>query len=229
MQITVLYFAVLRERARRERETVTLEVGGDVSAARAEIARLHPELAPLLPIVQVAVNRTLVTGARVLAEGDELALIPPVAGGSGPGRGGGAGAKIAVGPDALVLAEVLAVVEGPGRGGVVTFMGVVRRDGHHLGDVIRLEYEAYVEMALEVLAEIAQEIEREWPGAHVAIHHRVGALTVGEAAVAIAAAAPHRAEAFAACRAAIDRLKERAPIWKKEIGESGEVWLGLGA
>src|SRR5260370_40574462 len=83
-------------------------------------------------------------------------------------------------------------------------------------------------MAVEVMTAIADELEREQPGARVAIHHRVGALGVGETAVVIAAAAPHRAEAFAVCRAAIDRLKERAPIWKKEIGESGEVWRGLG-
>jgi molybdopterin synthase catalytic subunit len=104
----------------------------------------------------------------------------------------------------------------------------VRRQGHRLADVVRLEYEAYDAMALEVLAAIAAEIEAELPGTCVAIHHRTGALVVGETAVVIAAAAPHRAEAFAACRAAIDRLKERAPIWKKEIGESGAEWLGLG-
>jgi len=225
MRITVLYFAVLRERARLERETVTLEPGDDVAAARAAIAALHPELAALLPVVQTAVNRALVDGARPLAEGDELALIPPVAGGAdAPG-----GPKIALGPAALVLADVVAAVEGAGRGGVVTFAGVVRREGHAMRDVVRLEYEAYTQMAIEVLTAIAAEIEREQPGVRVAIHHRVGALVVGETAVVVAAAAPHRAEAFAACRAAIDRLKERAPIWKKEIGESGEVWLGLGS
>jgi molybdopterin synthase catalytic subunit/molybdopterin converting factor small subunit len=224
MTITVLYFAVLRERARRERETVTLTPDSDVTAARAAIARLHPELAPLLPIAQTAVNRAIVAGAHALAEGDELALIPPVAGGSG-----GRPARIAIGPEALSLDDVVGAVAGPGRGGVVTFAGVVRREGHALSDVVRLEYEAYTEMALEVLTAIADELERELPGARVAIHHRVGALCVGETAVAIAAAAPHRAEAFAACRAAIDRLKERAPIWKKEVGESGAVWLGLGA
>jgi molybdopterin synthase catalytic subunit len=222
MTITVLYFAVLRERARLERETVTLPAGSDVAAARGVIARLHPELAVLLPSVQAAVNRAMVADAHGLGEGDELALIPPVAGGSGA-------AKIAVGPGALSLDAVVAAVAGPGRGGVVTFAGVVRREGHALPDVIRLEYEAYVEMAVEVLAAIADELEQELPGVRVAIHHRVGALVVGETAVVIAAAAPHRAEAFTACRAAIDRLKERAPIWKKEVGESGEVWLGLGA
>ncbi len=127
----------------------------------------------------------------------------------------------------LVLADVIAVVEGPDRGGIVTFTGVVRRQGQRT-DVVRLEYEAYTEMAEQVLADIADEIEREWSGTHVAIHHRVGGLAVGEVAVAIAVAAAHRAEAFDACRAAIDRLKRRAPIWKKEIGESGEAWIGLG-
>jgi molybdopterin synthase catalytic subunit len=222
MTITVLYFAVLRERARRERDSVTLPAGSDVAAARAEIARLHPELAALLPRVQAAVNRAMAADAHALVDGDELALIPPVAGGAD-------GRRIAIGPAALVLDEVVAAVAGAGeRGGVVTFAGVVRREGHALRDVVRLEYEAYTEMALEVFTAIADELERELPGARVAIHHRVGALAVGETAVVIAAAAPHRAEAFAACRAAIDRLKERAPIWKKEVGESGEVWLGMG-
>src|SRR5450432_3541669 len=225
MNITVLYFAVLRERARRDREVVTLDAGSDVAAARAVIARLHPELVALLPLVQTAVNRAMVPGAHALVDGDELAFIPPVAGGSGA-RGG---ARIAIGAGALSVEDVVATVTGPGRGGLVTFAGIVRREGHALPDVIRLEYEAYAEMALEVLTAIADELEREQPGARVAIHHRVGALGVGEVAVVIAVAAPHRAEAFAACRAAIDRLKERAPIWKKEVGESGSVWLGLGA
>jgi molybdopterin synthase catalytic subunit len=226
MTITVLYFAVLRERARRERDTVTLAPGSDVAAARAAIARLRPELAALLPRVQAAVNRAMADDARALADGDELALIPPVAGGSAGPR---PARRIAIGPEVLALDDVVGAVQGAGeRGGVVTFAGVVRRDGHAIRDVVRLEYEAYTEMALEVLTAIADELERELPGVRVAIHHRVGALAVGETAVVIAAAAPHRAEAFTACRAAIDRLKERAPIWKKEIGESGEVWLGLG-
>jgi molybdopterin synthase catalytic subunit/molybdopterin converting factor small subunit len=225
--ITVLYFAVLRERARRERETVTLAPGSDVAAARAAIARLHPALEPLLPMIQTAVNRVIVPATHALGEGDELALIPPVAGGSSPRAGV---AKIALGPRPISVDDVVdAVAGGSGEhGGVVTFAGVVRREGHALRDVVRLEYEAYTAMALEVMTAIADELEREQPGARVAIHHRVGALAVGETAVVIAAAAPHRAEAFAACRAAIDRLKERAPIWKKEIGEGGEVWLGLG-
>ena len=100
----------------------------------------------------------------------------------------------------------------------------MRRQGR-IPDVVRLEYEAYREMAERVLTEIADEIERESPGSRIAIHHRVGSLGVGEAAVMVAAAAPHRALAFETCRAAIDRLKSRAPIWKKEIGESGAAWI----
>jgi molybdopterin synthase catalytic subunit len=222
VRVEILYFAILRERAGRAREPLDLPDGADVSAARAAVAERHPEIAALLPRVQVAVNRTQAPDAQRLADGDEVALLPPVAGGAGP-------RKIAIVDRPLLVEETVEAVSGPNQGGVVTFTGVVRRQGHHLPDVVRLEYEAYAEMAEEVLADIAAEIEREWPGTAIAIHHRVGALAVGEIAVAITAASAHRAPAFEACRAAIDRLKERAPIWKKEIGESGEAWLGLGA
>lgn len=221
MRIEVLFFAILRERVGRERDTLELPDGADVRAARAAIAERHPGVESLLPRVQTAVNRVVASESTVLADGDEVALLPPVAGGSGP-------RKIAIRAEALVVDETVAAVAGPNRGGVVTFTGVVRREGHHLSDVVRLEYEAYVEMAEQVLADIAEEIEREWAGTEIAIHHRVGSLAVGEIAVAITAASAHRAPAFEACRAAIDRLKERAPIWKKEVGASGEAWLGLG-
>ena len=221
MRVEILYFAVLRERVGRDRETLELPDGADVGAARAAIAARHPAVESLLPRVQAAVNRTIAKDATRLADGDEVALLPPVAGGAGP-------RKIAIRSEPLVVDDTVAAVAGPNRGGVVTFTGVVRREGHHLPDVIRLEYEAYVEMAEQVLAEIAEEIEREWAGTEIAIHHRIGSLAVGEIAVAISAASAHRAPAFEACRAAIDRLKERAPIWKKEIGEHGEAWLGLG-
>src|SRR4051812_50059568 len=116
--------------------------------------------------------------ATPLADGDEVAFLPPVAGGAGA-------RKIAIRADRLVVDETVAAVVGPNRGGVVTFTGAVRREGHHLPDVIRLEDEAYVEMAEQVLAEIAEEIERAWAGAEIAIHHRIRALGGGEIAVAI--------------------------------------------
>jgi len=216
MNVKILYFALLRERRGASQETLELPDGGDVAMALAVIAKQHPQVAPLLPRAQVAVNQVVVAATAPLFEGDELALIPPVSGGSTT--------RIAVRDVPLVLDEVIAAVTSGERGGLVTFSGLVRRNGR-IPDVVRLEYEAYREMAERVLGEIADEIERELAGARVAVHHRVGSLAVGEAAVVVAAAAPHRAEAFTACRAAIDRLKSRAPIWKKEIGESGAAWI----
>ena len=222
MKLDVLYFAVLRERIQLDHETVELPAGASVRDARAAIAARHPSVAALLPGVQFAVNRAVAADTQALADGDELALLPPVAGGSAPD-------PIRISAEPVTIAGAIEAVSGGDAGAVVTFAGIVRRRGHHLPDVVRLEYEAYHEMAEAVLGEIAVEIEREWPGVRVAIHHRTGALAVGELAVVIAAAAEHRAPAFEACRTAIDRLKLRAPIWKKEIGESGEAWVGLGA
>lgn len=219
MQIQVLLFAVLREKAGRDGLSLELPPEASVATALTSLTTLHPPLLPLLPRVQTAVNRQIVGVKHTLCDGDELALIPPVAGGSGR--------RIAVSAAKISLADVIAVIEGPEQGGLATFTGYVRRHGQQ-PNVARLEYEAYVPMAEEVLTAIADELEREWPGTRVAIHHRTGVLVVGEIAVVIAASAPHRAEAFAACRAAIERLKERAPIWKKEIGEDGAEWIGLG-
>jgi molybdopterin synthase catalytic subunit len=222
MRIEVLYFAILRERLKLDRETVELRDGASVAEARAAIGERHPEIAPLLPRVQAAVNRSWVPDDHHVADGDELALLPPVAGGSAP-------RAICMTRAPVQVAAAVEALGARDDGAVVTFVGVVRRRGHHLDDVVRLEYEAYVEMAESVLSDIADEIEREWPSTRVAIHHRVGSLTVGETAVAIAVSAAHRAPAFEACRAAIDRIKMRAPIWKKEVGESGEAWVGFGS
>jgi molybdopterin converting factor subunit 1 len=219
VRVQVLYFAVLRERLRLDGEALDLPADSTVRAAREAIAVRHPEIGPLLSRTQTAVNRALVVPEHTLCDGDELALIPPVAGGSGR--------RIALCPTALSLAEVVAAVEGESQGAIVTFTGAVRRQGQQ-PNVARLEYEAYGPMAEQVLAAIADEIEGELPGSRVAIHHRTGALVVGETAVVIAASAPHRAQAFEACRAAIERLKERAPIWKKEIGDDGAEWIGIG-
>lgn len=120
--------------------------------------------------------------------------------------------------------ELARAVAGPDRGALATFAGLVR--DHHGGrKVVRLEYEAYVEMAERVLLEIAEEASRRFGTPHVAIAHRVGRLAIGETSVLIAVAAPHRREALAACAFAIDRVKERAPIWKKEFYEDGAVWI----
>jgi molybdopterin synthase catalytic subunit len=125
----------------------------------------------------------------------------------------------------LSLDECFAAVQRPDAGGVVLFVGTVRNQNQGQ-DVTRLEYQAYPSMAQKELGEIAGEIERERPGTTLACLHRTGTLAVGDIAVICAASAPHRGEAFAACRELIDRLKARVPIWKREHGESGPYWIG---
>ena len=216
MPIEILYFAAARDAAGLDTETLPGPYA-DVAALRAELAARHPRLASVLPRCRIAVNEEFADDAAPLPDGAEVALVPPVAGGAGVFR---------VVDRPLELAEVLRAVESPGRGGVVTFTGTVR-DETHGRRVLRLHYEAYVPMAERVLAAIGAELEQRH-GASVAIVHRVGTLAPGEAAVVIACAAPHRAAAFRACEQAIERLKEDAPIWKREEFEDGSVWVGMG-
>ena len=130
----------------------------------------------------------------------------------------------AVTPDPLTVESVLRVVEGPGSGADTTFVGLVR--DHNQGrNVLFLDYEAYAPLAEKALAIIVAEAEGQWAGARMAIHHRTGKLAIGEASVVIAVATPHRADAFAACRYAIERIKQIVPIWKHEHFEGGEVWI----
>ena len=163
----------------------------------------------------VAVNLEVAGPATDLADADEVAFLPPVSGGSG---------RCSLSDRALDVGDVVSRIAGPDAGGVVTFVGAVR--DHARGRPIHhLEYEAYPEMAERELERIADEAARRWPGTRVAISHRTGHLEIGELAVVVAAAAPHRAEAFHACRFAIDTLKETVPIWKKEVATDGEYWV----
>lgn len=218
MRVRVLYFAVVRERLGRESEELELAAGATAAHAWSELERRHPELGGMRGVVKIAINEEFAAADRVLADGDVIALIPPVAGGAGVFR---------ISEEPLSLDEVVRAVSSDEHGGVVTFTGVVRR--HSRGKtIVRLEYEAYRGMAERKLAEIGAQLAAEQPGVRVAIVHRIGKLVVGDVAVVIAASAPHRAAAFDACRAAIDRLKESVPIWKKEIADDGEEWIGLG-
>jgi molybdopterin synthase catalytic subunit len=217
MALTVLYFAAAREAAGLEREVLPDEPPRTVAALRAALAARHPGLSRVLPVCRIALDQEFARDEDAVPPGAEVAVIPPVSGGSGLYR-------LVDGP--LDLAEAVRAVAGPERGGVVTFTGDVR--GTSRGRrVVRLEYEAYAPMAERKLAEIGDAVGREH-GATVAIAHRVGTLLPGESAVVIAAAAPHRGPAFRACEAAIDRLKREAPIWKREVFEDGSDWVGLG-
>jgi molybdopterin synthase catalytic subunit len=218
MRVQVLYFAVFRERIGRNGEPLELPAGATVRDAIEVLAARHAPIERLRGKFRVAVDHDFVDDTHVLADGAELALIPPVAGG---------GTYVALTDQPLSLDRCIAAVRGDGMGGIVTFTGMVRV--HSRGKTIdHLEYEAYAPMAVKVMTRLCEEIEAEVAGARVAVEHRIGRLAIGDIAVVIAAAAPHRAEAFAACRAMIDRLKDRVPFWKKEVAVDGEEWVGLG-
>jgi molybdopterin synthase catalytic subunit len=222
MRIQVLYFAVFRERLGREDETLDLADGARVKDALAALAAKHEPIATLRTKFRVAVNQDFTDEERELHDGDELALIPPVAGGTDPGD-----RHVVLTGEPLSLDRCIAAVRSAGMGGIVTFTGMVRRHSRGI-TVERLEYEAYGSMAVREMTRLCVEIEAEIAGVRLAVEHRTGALEIGDLAVVIAAAAPHRAEAFTACRAMIDRLKDRVPIWKKEFGDDGSTWVGLG-
>ncbi|MCB9754014.1 MAG: molybdopterin converting factor subunit 1 [Myxococcales bacterium] len=230
MTLTVLLFAGLRDRLRRESISIELPRGATVRALLEHVAAAHPELASSLAHCRVAVDHAFATDDETIDAPAEVALIPPVSGGSdgAPDDDAASDAARFVLTDApLDPARVIDAVAHRHAGGITSFIGNVRR--RSMGKSIdHLEYEAYPEMVLTVMREIAAAIERETPGARVAIHHRVGRLGIGETAVVIAASAPHRAEAFAACRAAIEALKRDVPIWKREVSDDGETWYGRG-
>ena len=217
--VEVLFFAAARERVGVGSQRLTVASGSTLGDLIDRLVGLHPTLAPLLPYLRLAVNEAFVADrARTLVAGDVVALIPPVSGGRG---------RTVLTDQVLDPLAVERAVRGPDRGGVVTFTGCVR---DHTGDhgVVRLEYEAYRAMALKVMQAILEETEAKFPPVQVAMHHRLGVLEIGEAAVVVSAAAPHRAPAFAACAYATERLKEDVPIFKREVRSDGTVWVGLG-
>lgn len=182
----------------------------------------YPGLAKIAPVLAIAVNREYATPDRLLQDGDEVALIPPVSGGS---IDGDERPRFEITEEPLSADEVASRVTNPYSGATLVFVGTVREwtKGKR---TTYLHYEAYPEMAIGQMQVISREIEERWPGTQVSIVHRIGKLEVLEPSVIIAVATPHRADSFAACRHAIERLKQIVPIWKKEIWEDGEEWIG---
>tara|TARA_B100000609_G_scaffold199596_1_gene204657 strand:+ start:6979 stop:7680 length:702 start_codon:yes stop_codon:yes gene_type:complete len=232
MFVNVKYFAVLRELTGLSEERFSLADGVTVSVLLEAILEKHPALSGRLEQVSVAVNHQYASKETTLSEGAEVALLPPVAGGHDGSQAThdtwtSEDGRLALTHKVVVPADVVALVEGAFAGAVVTFTGIVRRKSQGR-EVVRLEYEAYPEMVLKELARIVEEMDEMWPQAKVSIHHRIGHLSIGEVAVVIAVCTPHRKEAFAACSHAIEVLKERVPIWKKEIFTDGTTWVGWG-
>jgi molybdopterin synthase catalytic subunit len=206
MEVTVRLFAMLRQRAGADEVTLELADGARVSDALAALG----DLAEGLPLV-MAVNRDYAPADRILAPGDELALIPPVSGGEGA-------VHVAISSEPLSVDAVSGYVRDPRAGAVVTFQGVTR-------EVEALDYEAYAEMAEEKLRAIAEAAVQAHGLCAAAIEHRIGSVPLSEPSVVVAASSPHRDGAFAGARELIDRVKAEAPIWKAEI-EGGEArWV----
>jgi molybdopterin synthase catalytic subunit len=217
MKITVRYFAIIRERTGLNQQVVDLPPEGDIDDLFAVIVGLHPSVAELKPILRFAVNQQFVTAGTVLNENDEVVLIPPVSGGDG---------RILLTTAPLDVMTLRDTISSPKFGAIVIFEGVVR--DHRAGEQVEtLEYETYEEMALRQLCKVATEVEDEFP-VQVGIHHRHGLMKVGDTAVVIAVGSAHRGPAFDACRQVIERLKADVPIWKKETGPDGSVWVGVG-
>lgn len=207
--VTVRLFAGLRGRAGWSQRSVEAATVADVWP---ELG-LGDEPAGLL----YAVNKRYAPRETELAPGDEVALIPPVSGGA-----------FLLSSEPLSLDAAVSEVRDERAGAIATFTGTTRVESRGR-TVDHLEYEAYEGMAEELLTEIADDLRARYELCGVAIHHRVGRVDIGEPSVVIAVSAPHRADALAACREAIDRLKEHVPIWKKEVYESGEAWIGRGS
>lgn len=232
MRVAVRLFATYREAAGRGHLELELPDGATVRDVVERVRDMYPLLRNGRGIV-AARNRDYVGLEEALLEGDEVALIPPVSGGAQKeaARPGAALPQL-VDPvtDVAVVATPLSVDAAVARvrheefGGLCVFVGQVRRRNRGQR-VTLLEYEAYPEMAEKKMAEIAHDAQRRFGPLRIAIHHRIGRLEVGEDAVVIAVAAPHRDAAFAACRFAIDTLKQAVPIWKKEHTDDGAVWI----
>lgn len=218
MRVRVKLFAALRESVDRAETAVELPAGATAGDVRAALVERHPRLRDLLHACRVARGVEFVADSEPLAEGDEVALIPPVSGGNRFPR-----ARLTHEPlDARELREEAAA---PTAGAVVVFEGTVRSPSG--GRVVtHLEYEAHEPMALAQMERLLEETAAQTGVASLWLHHRLGRVEVGEASVVAVAVSPHRAEAFTACRAMIERLKADVPIWKKEYFADGSVWVG---
>jgi len=250
IRVRVRLFAIQRELAGTREVALELADGARIEDAWDAIVARHPVLAPGRPSVRFARNGEYAAADSELADGDELAFIPPVSGGADERRILADERRILAGERRIlelraepfgldVVAELTARLASPADGAVVSFLGVTRDSpgtpapgqeaeaARHAGRrVDGLEYEAHEPMALAVLAEIAAEIAERFDVVRLAIVHRSGEVSLGEPSIAVVACAPHRDAAFRAARYAIDETKARAPIWKAERFQDGHVWIG---
>lgn len=222
MEIRVLFFATLRDRTGLREENIDLPAGSTVADLRELVASRHPDAAPSLPTTLVSINREYAFPEDELHDGDEVALFPPVSGGEGA-------TIVRLTRTPLDMNAVLKELVTPTAGAACLFTGVVRRhtEQGEPRETDYLEYEAYPKMAEDKLLQLADEIRERWPAVEgIAMIQRVGHIDPGIPSVLVACTAPHRdSGVFEAARYGIDRLKQIVPIWKKEVGPEGEVWV----
>ena len=217
--VRVRLFARLREQAGTDTETVELPRESTVADVYAALRQRHPDLEQNRDAVRPALNEEFADWDDVVSQGDEVTFIPPVSGGAQS-----VGVMFEITTEPLDPRRTETAVSHAGAGAICTFTGIVR-DNSRGRSVTHLEYEAFESMALAQMRKIADEIAGKWPDARVAMIHRTGRLEIGEPSVVVSASAPHRAEAIAACKWGIDRLKESVPIWKKEHAADGTFWI----
>jgi molybdopterin converting factor subunit 1 len=216
MSIRVRYFAAARDRVGGvSQEEKPFEAALSLGAFKQKLCDEKPSLVAFLPRCRVAVNQAFASDETMLKDGDEVAIIPPVAGGDD---------LVGLTDKPIAAAALADKVRASGVGAIVTFEGTVR--DHARGKkVVQLHYEAFGEMAHKQLAQLAKDAMEKFPGVVVSLMHRTGTLDIGEVSVAIAVGSPHRGDAFEACRFVIETLKRDLTIWKRERYEGGEEWV----
>ncbi|MCL6525824.1 MAG: molybdenum cofactor biosynthesis protein MoaE [Thermaceae bacterium] len=219
MRIRVLLFALYREQAGQARLELDLPAGSSVAVAKARLEAQYPlQLSGGL----AAVNEQLAPLEQTLNDGDELAFLPPVSGGSDlPSQ---AQESLGLTQAPLEVEPLVEWASEPSYGAVVSFLGTTRSPNKGQ-EVQYLEYEAYPGMAERVLAQIAQEMRQRWVLGRIALWHRLGRVMPKEGSIVIVVSAPHRPEAFEGCRYALERVKQILPVWKKEVRPDGSFWV----
>ncbi len=222
MRVRVVYLGILKDHAGKQMELLELTDGARVSDLWKQLTEKYPRFSAFANSAAVAVNQVYAPPSTELKDGFEIALLPPVSGGTGEGAARET-AYVRIVHERIVPHDIVPPLERPEDGAIVIFDGIVRN--HSRGRKTRyLEYEAYEAMALKMMEELAEQARKTFPIRNVALVHRLGHLDVGESSVLIAVYSAHRAAAFEACRWLIDTLKKTVPIYKKEYFEDGAVW-----
>jgi molybdopterin synthase catalytic subunit/molybdopterin converting factor small subunit len=224
VQIRVLFFGILKDVIGRSEDSLEVPEGGKLEDVLAEYGRRFPRLRDMSASIVLARNQQFSAPSTPVAEGDEVALLPPVSGGSAQEIRDEEGHFFALTRETIDAKGLATRLLRGEDGAVVDFEGVVRNNSNGRR-TLYLDYECYEPMALKVMADLGREIVRSYPIGRIAIVHRLGRMQVGETSVAIVVTAPHRKPAFEAALEGINRLKRLVPIWKKEYFEDGEVWV----